>query len=73
MARRELTDEEVEFEIERLQQSEAVKLAKLEQQIRYKRRQYMWNLRSMEKKGKEMLSKGITREMLLVGYSEETL
>ena len=35
-----LTDEQVEQEIEKLQDSPLVKLARKEQRIRYKRRQY---------------------------------
>lgn len=59
-----LTDEQVEQEIERLRKSPAVALAKQEQRIRYKRRQVLWNLRSLEKKGKELAASGITMEML---------
>jgi hypothetical protein len=60
MARKQWTDEEVEIEIHRLQQSADVKLAKKEQQIRYRRRQQMWNLQFMEKRGKQLRSMGIT-------------
>lgn len=49
-----LTDEQVEKEIARLSESEYVKLAKKEESIRYKRRQYLYCLRSYEKKGKEL-------------------
>ena len=35
-----LTDEQVEQEIERLNQSDAVQLSRQEQRIKYKRRQY---------------------------------
>ena len=59
-----LTDEEVEREIERLQGSPLVKLAKKEERIRYKRRQYLYCLRNYEKKGKELKKAGITMEML---------
>lgn len=59
-----LTDEEVEREIERLQGSPLVKLAKKEERIRYKRRQYLYCLRNYEKKGKELQKAGITMEML---------
>lgn len=59
-----LTDEQVEQEIERLRKSPAVALAKQEQRIRYKRRQVLWTLRSLEKKGKELAASGITMEML---------
>lgn len=60
-----LTDEEVEQEIERLLDDKHVKLAKLEQRIRYKRRQYLYTLRGYEKKGRELAEAGITEEVLL--------
>lgn len=59
-----LTDKQVEQEIERLKQSPYVKLAKKEEQIRYRRRQYLYGLRQYEKKGFELASSGITIEML---------
>lgn len=60
MARDILTDEQVEMEIERLLQSEDVQLAKKEIRIKYKRRQYMYGLRNMEKRGKQLKAEGIT-------------
>ena len=65
-----LTDEEVEREIERLNASEAVALARREQRLKYKRRQYLYILRALEKKGKELLDAGITRDVLDALYSE---
>ena len=59
-----LTDEEVEREIERLNASEAVALARREARLKYKRRQYLYQLRDLEKKGKALLKAGITREVL---------
>ena len=59
-----LTDEEVEREIERLNESEAVALARREQRLKYKRRQYLYQLRDLEKKGEALLAAGITREVL---------
>lgn len=41
-----------------------MKLAKKEEAIRYKRRQYLYTLRVDEKKGKELAAAGITMEML---------
>ena len=41
-----LTDEQVELEIDRLQASPLVKLAKKEERIRYKRRQLLYCLRN---------------------------
>jgi hypothetical protein len=59
-----LTDEQVEKEIERLLESPLVKLAKKDELIRYRRRQYLYKLRGYEKKGKELQRSGITMEML---------
>ena len=59
-----LTDEEVEREIERLKNDYNVKLAKKEEAIRYKRRQYLYTLRVYEKKGKELSAAGIAMETL---------
>lgn len=59
-ADRGLTDAEVEIEIDRLQHSEAVRLAKAEQQMIYRRRQYMYSLRCMEKRGKALMAEGKT-------------
>lgn len=59
-----LTDEQVELEIARLQASPHVKLAKKEEQIRYRRRQYMYTLRAYEKKGRRMAEEGWTLDML---------
>lgn len=64
MAREVLTDEQVEIEIERLRESEYVALAKAEERIRYKRRQYLYSLRNYEKKGRAMAAAGLTIEML---------
>lgn len=55
-----LTDEQVEVEIERLLNSDAVKLAKKETRIKLRRRQYMYSLRVMEKRGKELKKQGVT-------------
>lgn len=60
MSREFLTDEQVEIEIERLLNSDDVALAKKEIRIKYKRRQYMYQLRNMEKRGKELAKQGIT-------------
>jgi hypothetical protein len=59
-----LTDEEVEAEIERLRQSPMVALARKEQRIRYRRRQALYQLRSLERKGIELSQSGITMEFL---------
>lgn len=60
MAREIITDEMVEEEILRLQSSPLVKLARREEAIRNRRRQYMYQLRMYEKKGKALEAQGIT-------------
>ena len=62
MAKDFMTDEQVEMEIDRLLHSDAVQLAKKEIRIKYKRRQYMYQLRNMEKRGKQLKASGITME-----------
>lgn len=64
MPREFLTDEAVEEEIERLRGSELVALARREERIRYRRRQYMYQLRAYEKRGKQLQADGITMEYL---------
>lgn len=74
MAKLNLTDEQVEREIDRLQNSELVRLAKREEYVRNRRRQYLYSLRSYEKKGKELKKSGITMDVLdsmLKGCNEE--
>ena len=57
-----LTDEQVEVEITRLLASDDVLLAKKEARIKLRRRQYMYNLRTLEKRGKQLREDGITME-----------
>ena len=64
MAREVFTDEMVEVELARLQTSYHVKLAKREEAIRNRKRQYMYQLRMYEKKGKALEAQGITLEEL---------
>ena len=59
-----LTDEQVEQEIERLRQSPHVALARREQRLRYKRRQFLYQLRDLEKKGRALEKAGITMDVL---------
>ncbi len=59
-----MTDEQVEMEIQKLINSENVKLAKKEQRIIYKRRQYLYQLRYYEKRGKQLAELGATLENL---------
>ena len=65
-----LTDVEVEQEITRLNASPAVALARREARLRYKRRQYLYQLRDLEKKGLALMEAGLTREMLDELYRE---
>ena len=71
MARDFLTDEQVEKEIDRLHASPLVKLAKKEQRIRYRRRQYLYQLRNLEKRGRDLQEAGITMD-ILSGLEAET-
>ena len=59
------------MEIERLQNSPLVKLARKEERVRYKRRQLLYSLRVYEKKGKALEAAGITLDMLNGMDSEE--
>ena len=60
MERDYLTDEQVEAEIERLTHSDNVRLARSEQRAKYRRRQYLYQLRSMEKRGAQLAEAGYT-------------
>lgn len=62
MAKEFLTDEQVEIEIQRLWQSDEVRLAKKETNIKYRRRQQLYQLRLMEKRGAELMRQGYTFE-----------
>lgn len=59
-----LSDEQVEQEIERLRQSPLVALARREQRLRYKRRQVLYQLRDLEKKGAALMKAGIDMDVL---------
>ena len=62
MARDMLTDEQVEFEIERLKESEHVRLAQKEIRLKYKQRKWLYQLRYLEKRGKQLEAEGMTLE-----------
>ena len=70
-----LTDEAVEAEIARLQESDFVRLARKEVRLKYKRRQTLYQLRNLEKRGKELAKAGITpaniEAMIAIAESEE--
>lgn len=72
MAKKEmgLTDEQVESEIVRLNESEEVALARYALRLKNRRRQYLYNLRDLEKKGKALMEAGITKEMLKKMHDE---
>lgn len=57
-----LTDAQVEMEIARLNASEEVQLARQEVRVRNKRRQYLYQLRWMEKRGRQLANDGFTLE-----------
>ncbi len=64
MAKEFLTDEQVEREIERLRKSKKVALAQQEMRIKQQRREVLYNLQSLERRGKELEAAGYTMEML---------
>lgn len=66
-----LTDEEVEQEIEKLQKSEYVKLARKEARIKYRRRQRLYTLRFLDKKGRQLAENGVTLSTLAYLYPED--
>lgn len=55
-----LTDAKVEEEIARLRESEYVALARAEDRKRYRRRQYLYQLRNLEKRGRKLAAEGWT-------------
>ena len=66
-----LTNDQVEQEIERLQNSEYVKLANQERRLRERRRMYLYGLRQLEKKGRALADAGITQDTLRSMYSND--
>lgn len=59
MAKDWLTDEQVENEIEMLRLDPMVQLARKEQRLKYKRRQELYKLRNLQKRGLELTAQGI--------------
>lgn len=59
-----LSDEQVESEIQRLKDSEAVRLAWKYNAYRYKRRQYLYALRQQEKLGLKLMQQGMNLDNL---------
>ena len=70
MARKITPDELIDAEIERLKQSEAVKLAQKEQRILYRKRKYLADLRWLEKRGKALMAEGWTEDTLELLFFE---
>lgn len=67
------TMEEIEREIERLRQSEHVRLYEKHTRLMNRRRAYMNQLRWEERKGKELAESGLTLENIEEKLSEEEL
>lgn len=59
-----LTDAEVLREIEKLNDSDYVTLARRYTRLQYRVRQKLYSLRALEKKGRELAKAGITMDML---------
>lgn len=59
-----IPDEMLDEEILRLQNSHHVKLARRDENIRNRKRNYMYRLRIYEKKGKALEAQGITLDSL---------
>lgn len=59
-----LTDEQVELEIARLTKTKEVRLARREQRLKYKRRQALYTLRALYKRGEQLIEEGVTLETL---------
>lgn len=64
MPRRPTPEELVEAEIERLNKTEAVQLARKERRLIQRRRQYLADLRWLEKRGKKLMEEGWTMDTL---------
>ena len=62
MAKDFLTDEQVAMEIERLKASDHVRLAQKEIRLKSKRRKWLYQLRYLEKRGKQLEASGMTLE-----------
>ena len=69
MANRILTDEEVEAEIQRLNDSKYVRLARKVNRLKYARRQYLYTLRALEKQGRKLAEAGADESAL--DYAQE--
>ena len=68
MARKYTPEELIDAEIERLKKTDAVKLAQKERRLINRRRQYLADLRWLEKRGKQLIAEGWTAETLELLY-----
>ena len=64
MARKFTPEELIDAEIERLKQTDAVKLAQKEQRLLNRKRKYLADLRWLEKRGKVLMAEGWTVDTL---------
>jgi len=58
------TEEQIEQEIQTLSESPLVKLARKEQRAKYQKQQRLYQLRWLEKRGRELREAGVTMESL---------
>ena len=72
MARKFTPEELLDAEIERLKQTEAVKLAQKEQRLLNRKRKYLADLRWLEKRGNVLLAEGWTQDTLDLLYKKIT-
>lgn len=70
MARKITPEELIDAEIERLRNSDAVKLAQKEQRIIHRKRKYLADLRWLEKRGKALMAEGWTLDTLELLFKE---
>ncbi len=66
-----ITDTDVEKEIAELSGTEEVALSKAEERIKYRRRQYLYQLRWHYRRGVELKKQGYTLDMLKEGEGNE--
>lgn len=64
MARKITPEELIDSEIERLRNTDAVKLAQKEQRLIHRKRKYLADLRWLEKRGKALMAEGWTIDTL---------
>ena len=64
MARKFTPEELIDAEIERLKNTDAVKLAQKEQRLLNRKRKYLADLRWLEKRGKKLIAEGWTLDTL---------